>query len=103
MATRKTNRRKYLILGADIARITKLKWSTIAWWIWRSSFKWDKTGKVKKGRAKSKLMPVKGRRYSVKAIWDVNAFLNYEPDVFKKLASQNAWTRLRHGLDEFED
>lgn len=102
MARKTTNRRKYLIQGADITRITKLKWSTIAWWIWRSRFKWDKTGKIKRGKAKHPLTPVKGRRYSAEAVWDVNDFLNYQPTVFRKLATQNAWTRLHYDLNDFE-
>lgn len=86
-----------------MARVTKLKWSTIQWWIWRSGFKWDKTGKVKKGRAvKGKLMPVKGKRFSSTAVWDVNSFLNYHPEVFRRLGTQNAWSRLRFDLNEFD-
>jgi hypothetical protein len=105
MAT-KTNRRKYMILGKDIQRITGLKWTTIQWWIWRSSFKWDRggTGKVKIGvRRKGRLIPIRGRRYSPMAVWDVNDFLNYHAQVFKKLASHNAWTRLHYDLNDFGD
>jgi hypothetical protein len=100
----RSNRRKYLILGRDVRRITGLKWTTIQWWIWRSGFKWDKTGKVKKGIVrKGRLMPKKGKRYSQEAIWDVNDFLRYHPTVFRKLATQNAWTRLHYDLNDFED
>lgn len=100
---RKTSRRKYLISGADVARVTKLKWSTIQWWIWRSSFRWDKTGKVKKGKVKKgRLMPVAGKRFSRSAVWDVNDFLNYNPEVFRRLGTQNAWSRLRYDLNDFD-
>lgn len=100
----KRNRRRYLIQGADVMRITGLKWATIQWWIWRSSFKWDKTGKVKIGKVlKGRLVPVRGRRYSPSAIWDVNDFLNYHPVLFRKLATQNAWTRLHYDLNDFND
>ena len=100
---RKINRRKYLILGRDVMKITGIKWTYIQYCIWRSSFRWDKTGKKKIGKAvKGRLMPVHGKRYSPQAIWDVNDFLAYDPKKFKKLGTQNAWTRLRHDLNEFE-
>lgn len=102
--TNRRNRRKYLILGSDVRRITGLKWATIQWWIWRSSYRWDKTGKIRKGTVrKGRLMPVKGKRYSPQAVWDVNDFLHYNPTVFRKLASQNAWTRLHYDLNDFDD
>jgi hypothetical protein len=100
---RKTNRKRYLILGADVKRITGLKWSTICWHVWHSRFVWDETGKVKIRKNKNALAPVKGRRYSAKAVWDVNAFLQYNPTVFRKLGTQNAWTRLHFDLNDFED
>jgi hypothetical protein len=104
MATRKTNRRKYLILGADVRRITGIKWTYIQYCIWRSGFRWDRTGKKKLGKVKKgKLMPVKGRRFSQKAVWDVNDFLNYDAKKFRKLATQNAWTRLHYDLNDFDD
>jgi hypothetical protein len=100
---RKTNRRKYLILGADVARLAKLKWSTYCWWVWRSRFVWDATGKVKLRRSKHQLTPVKGKRYSVEAVWDVNDFLQYNPEIFRRLGTQNAWTRLHYDLNDFDD
>jgi hypothetical protein len=100
---RKTNRRKFLILGRDVMRLTGIKWTYIQYCIWRSGFRWDQTGKKKVGKVrKGKLMPVSGKRFSPEAIWDVNDFLNYDPKKFRKLATQNAWTRLRHYVEDFE-
>jgi len=100
---RKTNRRKYLIQGSDVKRITGLKWTTIQYIIWRSRFRWNSPGgKVKVGKAKSPLMPVKGRRYSVKAVWDVNDLIQHDPVRFRKLGTQNAWTRLHYDLNDFD-
>jgi hypothetical protein len=101
---RRTNRRKYLITGQDVMRITGIKWSYIQFCIWRTGFRWDVTGKVKKGVArKGKLMPVKGKRFSPSAVWDVNDFLTYDPKKFRKLATRNAWTRLHYDLNDFGD
>jgi hypothetical protein len=101
---RKTQNRRYLILGKDVMRITGLKWTYIQYCIWRTGFRWDKTGKIKLGaRRKGRMAPVRGKRYSPEAVWDVNAFLNYDSKKFRKLAMQNAWTRLRHNINEFDD
>ena len=102
--TKKTkNRRKYLIQGRDIMRITGLGWSSIQWHVWHSRFRWDKTGKIKKGKSKTALVPVKGKRYSQVAVWDVNDLLNYNPQLFRKLGLSSAWSRLRYDLNEFDD
>lgn len=100
---RKTNRRRYLLLGSDVVRITGIKWTYIQYCIWRSSFRWDRTGKKKVGKAKKGVMkPVKGKRFSPAAVWDVNDFLNYNPTKFRKLGTQNAWSRLRFDLNDFD-
>lgn len=101
---RKTNRRRYLIQGSDVRRITGLKWTTIQYIIWRSRFRWNSPGgKVKLGKAKHPLKPVQGRPYSIKAVWDVNVLLAHDPRQFRKLGTQNAWTRLHYDLNDFDD
>jgi hypothetical protein len=104
MAQNRQPRRPNFILAKDVQRITKLPWSTIQWWIWRSSFKWDKTGKQKLGRTRQgRLDPVMGKRFSPRAVWDVNDFLNFHPKVFERLAQRRAWSRLHYDLNDFAE
>lgn len=85
-------------------KITGRKQTYLNFTIWRSRFRWDRPGgKVKLGKAKHPLTPVKGGRYSLKAVWDVNDLMQFDPKLFRKLGLKNAWTRLHYDLNDFGD